>query len=94
MEKAVPGLLEMQHAWWTRRVGGARLKKWDGAYAPEGADVTTPQRYTVKKYTNNKELDRHYEIFTTGVENILGDGSTTYLDDDLIDFVLGSLLTL
>jgi uncharacterized protein YaaR (DUF327 family) len=94
MEKAVPGLLEMQHAWWTRRVGGARLKKFDGAYEPNGPDVKTRDRYTLKKYTNSKELDRHYEIFTTGVENILGDGATTYLDDDLIDFVLGSLLTL
>jgi hypothetical protein len=95
MERAVPGLLEMEHAWWLRRAGSSpRLVERDSAFDVEKPINKTQNWYTLKKYTGDAELDRAYEIFTTGVENVLGDGSTRFLDDDLIDFVLGSLLTL
>jgi hypothetical protein len=95
MERAVPGLLEMEHAWWLRRAGSnPKMRKKDGAYEVSAPEIPTPEWYTLKKYTKGPELDRAYEIFTTGVEQVLGDGGQIYLDDDLIDFVLGSLLTL
>jgi hypothetical protein len=95
MERAVPGLLEIEHAWWLRRAGSnPRMRKKDGAYEVSNPVDPTDNWYTLKKYTKGSDLDRAYEIFTTGVENVLGDGGAIYLDDDLIDFVLGSLLTL
>jgi hypothetical protein len=99
MERAVNGLLELEHAWWLRRVNNSDqspifFARKDNAYVPRSIAEPTPNWYTLKKYTGNGDIDRAYEIFTTGVQDLLGDGRMDYADNDLIDFVLGSLLTL
>lgn len=109
MEYSVPGLRDMEHVWWIRRVNsgvpeagkggreGIYFKGYDGAHLPTKVDVPTKQTYTVKRYEPTVGLpsqDGAYEVFTTGVQNVLGDGWDDYVDDDLTEFVLGVLLSL
>ena len=114
MERAIPGLLDLEHAYWRKRVNGSvtddteiRHKKQDKAWVATKIEDPTPNWYTLKRYSMREDIKTDkgwdyqdyqenvaYEIFTTGVQNVLGDGGMEYLDASLFDFTMGALLLL
>ena len=115
MERSIPGLLDLEHAYWRKRVKGSvtndteiKHKRQDKAWVATKIEDPTPNWYTLKRYFLGGEdvktdkgwdyIDPQgnvaYEIFTTGVQNVLGDGGMEFLDASLFDFTMGSLLLL
>lgn len=117
MEQAVPGLKDMEMAFWMKRVKGSvtdqsevgyfKKDKGDFALSPKNP---TRIEYSMKRYYALNDVDRStgktdglephpyaaFENFTTGVQDILGDGRNNYTlgDEDFYDFVMGALLLL
>lgn len=103
MEDVIPGLKQMQYAYWQRRAKSDN-NKIEGIYSPRstrevGSVDEWRERYSGKSY--GLSANSNYEIFTTGVESLLsGEGyfgdSTKGLtvDDDFRQFILGVLIGL
>jgi hypothetical protein len=109
MERVVPGLSGLEAMFWHDRMGEDSpklLHSEDGAMFPNANTSNqtniarrTPLRYTLKVYGNvYSKKQRSWEVFTTGVEEVLGTGKISYTrrgdDADLWDFTMGALLTL
>jgi hypothetical protein len=114
MESQVPGLAGLQAVWWHDRLGVKSKKDLfsdDGAFFPHRSGLEHPdnlarptaQDYTLKAYGNvYSSAIPHWEVFTTGVQEVLGDGKDSYTtqhgpdgyDADLWEFTMGTLLTL
>jgi hypothetical protein len=111
MEKRVPGLSGLEAMWWHDRMGELSPKTFhpdDGALFPDSNDPKKPKNinrptsrpYTLKMYGNvYSKTNESWEIFTTGVQEVLGDGKTDFTyngveDADLWEFTMGALLTL
>ena len=96
MEEAVSGLRRAQQAWWEKRAGGAYTHAKDNGFFPVNPAYPTPRPYTLKRYDSRTAYvdQMGYEIFTTGVQELLGSGASIYADRDLSTFILGSLLCL
>jgi hypothetical protein len=111
MQTVVLGLSGLEAMFWHDRLGEASekvLHKDDNAQFPVPNTAQNPnnlakptaQRYTLKVYGNvysSKQV--HWEVFTTGVQEVLGGGQTEYTvrrlaDHDLWEFTMGALLTL
>lgn len=103
MEDVIPGLKQMQYAYWQRRAKSDN-NKIEGIYSPRstkevGSVDEWRERYSGKSY--GLGANSNYEIFTTGIESLLsGEGyfgdSTRGLtvDDDFRQFILGVLIGL
>ncbi|MFD9947682.1 hypothetical protein ACFWYW_46550 [Nonomuraea sp. NPDC059023] len=95
MERAVPGLLDAEWALlWARTstgpVGSRTREKQTSIYrgtSEMGYRDEFPEHYTGKDYEG-----RAYEVFTTTIESLMGGSS--YLDDDLRQWLLGVLALL
>ena len=96
MESQRRNLTIGEQLWWERRAGAnPTLVARDGAYETVLPDNPTRDWYTMKRYTKDGSLDSAYEVFTTGVEELLADSPwDRFVDDDLMDFILGGLLCL
>ena len=118
MEDAVPGLAMLETVWWHDRMGENSPKKYylaDDARFPEPDKPGTPvntknvarptaKSYSMKMYGNvyRRSETKFWEAFTTGVQEVLGDGKTDYTtrwspdgyDADLWEVTMGALLTL
>ncbi|MFI9845124.1 hypothetical protein ACIHFD_49455 [Nonomuraea sp. NPDC051941] len=96
MERAVPGLWEAQWALlWSRtstgEIGSRQREQLTEIYKgtkETGYKDDFPEHYTGKEYNDGK----HFEVFTTTVESLLGGSS--YLDDDLRHWLLGVMAIL
>jgi hypothetical protein len=99
MEQAVPGLLAAQLAMlWSRtsrgKVGERDRDRKKVIYAgtnEAGYEDQFPEHYTGKDYLVNGEPVA-FELFTTAIESLMG--GSGYLDDDLRQWLLGTLLLL
>jgi hypothetical protein len=103
MEDVVPGLKEMEYTFWQKRAqtDGNRI---EGIYSPKstkefGNKDKWREVYSGKSY--GLGADQNYEIFTTGVESLLGGqgafGDSTkgvIVDDEFRQFILGVLIGL
>lgn len=98
LETRIEGLKEAQTEFWKRRVGGdASVVHEDHGHFPAHAESPTKDRYSMKRYENETG-----ELFTTGVEDLLGSGALHMLgtdragevDEDFANFIWGALLTL
>ncbi|WP_433357720.1 Eco57I restriction-modification methylase domain-containing protein (plasmid) [Microtetraspora malaysiensis] len=95
METAVPGLREAQEAYlWERSSHGQIGERERPDMAPilgkeneVGYPDAFPNEYTGRTYGGN-----NYEIFTTGIEDLMTGGG--YLDDDFRQWLLGTMATL
>lgn len=96
MEATRRNLVIAEQKWWEGRVGeGRHLVPRDGAWEAIGPENPTRDWYTLKRYSATGAQDTAYEVFTTGVEEVLGASQwDRFLDDDLEAFILGSLLCL
>jgi len=103
MEDVIPGLKQMQYAYWQRRAKSDN-NKIEGIFSPRstkevGSVDEWRERYSGKSY--GLGANSNYEIFTTGIESLLsGQGyfgdSTKGLtvDNDFRQFILGVLIGL
>ncbi len=103
MEDVIPGLKQMEYAYWQRRAKGDG-NKIKGIYKPRstiefGNFDEWREPYSGKSY--GLGANSNYEIFTTGVESLLsgsgyfGDATKGLtVDDDFRQFILGVLIGL
>lgn len=98
MEAVTPRLGLAQWVMLRRRATGPRggLEKLTAIYRgtrERGRRDKWFRAYTGKEYGDGTGIDPHYELFTTGVESVLGWNRTDYTEGDreLIEFVLGVL---
>ncbi|MER5649705.1 hypothetical protein [Streptosporangium sp. NPDC002524] len=96
MERVVDGLVDAQWAFlWSRtstgEIGSRQREKLVNIYSTNkerGYRDDFPEHYTGKEYGDN----RHYEVFTTGVESLLA--GEKYLDDDFRQWMFGVMALL
>jgi hypothetical protein len=103
MEDVIPGLKQMEYVYWQRRAQSDNFKI-EGIFSPRstsefGNKDDWREAYSGKSY--GLGANNNYEIFTTGVESLLGGGghfgdSTKGLtvDEDFRQFILGVLIGL
>jgi hypothetical protein len=103
MEDVIPGVKQMEYVYWQRRAKSDN-NKIQGIFSPRstsefGNKDDWREAYTGKSY--GLGANDNYEIFTTGVESLLGGGghfgdSTKGLtvDEDFRRFILGVLIGL
>jgi hypothetical protein len=111
MENLVPGLKGLEAMFWHDRLGENSPKELygdDGAYFPHRSsaehvgnlDRPTSIDYTLKAYGNVYSVFiPNWEVFTTGVQEVLGDGKDLFTragadDKDLWEWTMGALLML
>lgn len=103
MEDVIPGLKQMEYTYWQRRARSDNFRI-EGIFSPRstsefGNKDEWREPYSGKAY--GLGANDNYEIFTTGVESLLGGagyfGDTTkgvLVDDDFRQFILGVLIGL
>lgn len=92
MERAVVDLRKAEAWYYLRRAGHPsvdKFRKSDGGMFPMKAKAPTPEPYSLKAYESGA-----FELFTTGIEGLLGSGQLSYLDGEFLDWTLGVLLCL
>lgn len=96
MEATRRNLTIAEQKWWKARVGDdVTLVARDGAWEAVLPENPTRDWYTLKRYSSTGAQDTAYEVFTTGVEEVLGGSAwDRFLDDDLEEFIMGALLCL
>ena len=102
MEAIVPGIAQAEDFYWrkrTRTAHGTELGKFsfmasDGGFFPGGRPNAMPNFYSLKRYKiDSIDSPGHFELLSTGLEDLLGTGNIGgYLDDDFEDFLWGVLL--
>lgn len=90
MERVVPGVLELESVFYSRRTQGERLKHLGKGY---GAKELTREDQFYDPYVGKTYGDQAYEVLSMGTQQLLSHRTWTKVDPEYQSFVLGTLAT-